>query len=91
MAGFTVSRPYTMSREDVREAAEQLASALKSKHGLRYRWEGDSARFSRSGLDGKLSIDSGTITLSLKLGFLASAFEQPLRQAVNEYLDEYVS
>ena len=91
MAGFTVSRPYTMSREEVRDAAEQLAQALKTKHGLRYRWQGDCASFSRSGLEGKLSIDDDTITLSVKLGLLASMFEQPLKQAVNEYLDEYVS
>jgi putative polyhydroxyalkanoate system protein len=58
---------------------------------LRYRWQGDTATFSRTGIDGKLSIDNECISLSIKLGFLASVFEKPLKQAVTNYLDEYVS
>ena len=91
MAGFKVSKPYTMSKQEVREAAEELARELQSVHGLRYRWQGDTAIFSRTGIDGKLSIDNECISLSIKLGFLASAFERPLKQAVTNYLDEYVS
>lgn len=91
MATISASRNYTLSREEVRVAAEELARELRSKYGLRYRWQGDTATFSGSGVDGTLSIDKDTIGLKIKLGFLASAFERPLRQAVNDYLDEYVS
>ena len=91
MAGFKVSKRYTMSKDEVRVAAEQLAQEPKSQHGLRYRWQGDTATFSRTGLDGKLSIDNDNISLSIKLGFLAAAFERPLKQAITEYLDKYVS
>lgn len=91
MAGFKVSKLYTMTKEEVRGAAEELARELQSVHGLRYRWQGDTATFSRSGIDGKLSIDNERISLSVKLGFLASAFERPLKQAVTDYLEEYVS
>lgn len=91
MAGFRVSKPYTMSKDEVREAAEQLARELQTQHGLRCRWQGDTATFTRPGLDGKLSIDNECISLSIKLGLLASAFERPLRLAVADYLDKYVS
>ena len=91
MARFTISKHHTMSIDEVREAAEQLAQELKSAHGLRYRWSGDTATFNRSGIDGKLQIDEGEITLSVKLGMLASAFERPLKQAIQDYLDQYVS
>ena len=91
MPGFRVSKPYTMSRDAVREAAEQLAGELRRQHGLRHRWQGDTATFSRPGLNGKLSIDNDHISISIKLGLLAAAFEKPLRQAVTNYLDKYVS
>jgi putative polyhydroxyalkanoate system protein len=91
MAGFSVSRSYTMSREEVREAAEELARELKTQYGMNYQWRDDTASFKGSGVDGTLSIEGDIISLKIKLGFLAAAFEGPLRNAVNKYLDEYVS
>ena len=91
MAGFSVSRSHSMSLEDIREAAEELARELKTQYGLTYRWQGDTATFRGSGVDGKLSIDGDIISLRVDLGFLAAVFEQSLLRAVNEYLDEYVS
>lgn len=91
MAGFSVSRSHSMSLEDIRESAEELARELKTQYGLTYRWQGDTATFRGSGVDGTLSIDQDIISLRVRLGFLAAVFEQSLLRAVNEYLDEYVS
>lgn len=91
MAGFNVSRSYTMSKEEVRVAAEELARELKSQYGLNSRWKGDTATFRGSGVDGSLTIEDDIISLKIKLGFMAAAFERPLLKVVNEYLDEYVS
>lgn len=57
MAKFSVRKAFTMSKEEVREAAEQLAEQLKADHGLKYYWQGDTAKFSRSGIDGILKIE----------------------------------
>jgi putative polyhydroxyalkanoate system protein len=91
MAGFSVSRTHSMSSEDIRESAEELARELKTQYGLSYRWKGDTATFRGSGVDGTLSFDRDVISLRVKLGFLAAMFEQSLLRAVNQYLDEYVS
>lgn len=91
MGSFKVSKPYTMPREDIREAAELLAQELKKRYGLSYRFQGDNATFRRTGLDGKLRIDDSCIDLDIKMGLLASAFEKPLKEAITRYLDEYVS
>ncbi len=91
MAGFSISRSYTMSKDEVRVAAEELAREMQKQYGVRHRWNGDTAKFRGSGVDGTLSIDDDVISLKISLGFLAAAFEQPLRRAVNEYLDQHVS
>ncbi|MEP5763572.1 MAG: polyhydroxyalkanoic acid system family protein [Halieaceae bacterium] len=91
MAGFSVSRSYTMSKDDVREAAEELAREMKTQYGLSYRWNGDRATFRGSGVDGSLNIEDDTISVKVKLGLMAMAFEGSLRRAVNQYLDEHVS
>ena len=91
MAGFSVSRTYTMSKQEVREAAEALAQEFATQYGVRHSWNGDRASFRGSGVDGTLDIADDQITVKLSLGFMARAFERPLRRAVNEYLDAHVS
>ena len=90
MAGFRVSRAYTMSKEEVREAAEGLAKSLERQHGVRSRWDGDSVTIRGAGVNGKLSFHSDEINVSVTLGLLASAFQSVLKAEVERYLDENV-
>ncbi len=91
MAGFRITKPYTMSKEDVREAAEGLADSLEREHGVRSRWDGDRVRIKGAGVDGELSFHDGLIDVSVKLGLLTSMFEPVLRREVQRYLDEHVT
>jgi len=91
MAGFRLTKPYTMSREAVREAAEGLAAELERDHGVRSRWDGDSVRITGAGVDGRMSFHDGLIDVSVRLGLLASMFEPVLRSEVQRYLDHHVT
>jgi putative polyhydroxyalkanoate system protein len=91
MAGFRITKPYTMPKEEVREAAQGLASSLERDHGVRSRWDGDTVRIKGAGVDGQMSFHDGMIDVSVRLGLLASMFEPVLRDEVNRYLDTHVS
>jgi putative polyhydroxyalkanoate system protein len=91
MAGFRITKPYTMSKEDIREAAEGLAESLEREHGVRSRWDGDRVRIKGAGVDGELSFHDGLIDVSVKLGLLTSMFEPVLRREVQRYLDEHIT
>jgi len=91
MAGFRLTKPYTMSKEEVRAAAEGLARELERDHGVRSRWEGDSVRIKGAGVDGQMSFHDGLIDVNVKMGLLASMFEPVLRSEVQRYLDSHVS
>jgi putative polyhydroxyalkanoate system protein len=91
MAGFRITKPYTMPKEKVREAAEGLAASLERQHGVRSSWQGDKVRIKGAGVDGEMSFHDGLIDVSVKLGLLASMFEPVLREEVNRYLNEHVS
>jgi putative polyhydroxyalkanoate system protein len=91
MASFRVTKPYTMPKEELREAAQGLASSLEQQHGVKSRWEGDTVRIKGAGVDGKLSFHDGLIDVSVQLGLLASAFKGVLQREVERYLDEYIT
>ena len=91
MAGFRLTKPYTMSKEEVRTAAEGLAKSLEREHGVRSRWQGDTVRITGAGVDGRMSFEGGVIDVSVRLGLLASMFEPVLRSEVQRYLDTHVT
>ena len=92
MAGFRLSRDYTMPKEEVHTAAEALADDLSSRFNLSCRWNGERDRvtFKGSGAKGELNITETCVNLKIELGFLAAAFERPLKEAANEFLDEHM-
>jgi len=91
MPGFRLTKPYTMSKEEVREAAQGLAANLERDHGVRSRWDGDTVRIKGAGVDGKMSFHDGLIDVSVRLGMLAALFQDVLKSEVQRYLDEHVS
>ena len=91
MAEFRITKPYTMSKDEVREAAEGLAESLERQHGVRSRWEGDMVRIRGAGVDGTMSFHDGLIDVSVRMGLLASMFEPVLKDEVQRYLDTHVT
>ncbi len=91
MAGFRLTKPYTMPKEEIRAAAEGLADSLGREHGVRSRWEGDRVKIKGAGVDGELSFHDGLIDVSVRLGLLTSMFEGTLRREVQRYLDEHIT
>ncbi len=91
MAGFRLTKPYTMPKEEVREAAKGLVANLERDHKVRSRWQGDTVRITGTGVDGQLSFHDGLIDISVKLGFLTSIFESVLRKEMERYLDTHIS
>ena len=91
MAGFRLTKPYTMPKDEVREAAQGLATSLEREHGVRTRWDGDRVRIKGAGVDGQMTFHDGLIDVSVKLGFLTSMFERPLREEVQRYLDSHIT
>ena len=91
MAGFRLTKPYTMSKEDIRDAAEGLAKELEREHGVRSRWDGDMVKIKGAGVDGRLSFHDGLIDVSVRLGMLTSMFQPVLKAEIQRYLDEHIS
>ncbi len=90
MPGFTISKPYTMPREDVREAAEGLAKRLEQEHGVNCSWDGDCVRLKGAGVKGELDFNGNTLDVAVQLGMLAAPFLGVLKKEVQKYLDEHV-
>ncbi|WP_298184860.1 polyhydroxyalkanoic acid system family protein [uncultured Pseudomonas sp.] len=88
MAKITIERPHNLGREAAREKAEQLAERLARQYDVRYRWNGDSLEFKRSGADGSIEVRESSVRVQLSLGLLLSAMSSSIKREIEEALDK---
>lgn len=91
MAGFTLQRPFTSNSADVRSTARQLADKLCADHPVKADWRSeDECLLSGMGVDGRVHIGEGTLTIDVKLGLLTRMFEDRMKREIEHYLDKYL-
>jgi putative polyhydroxyalkanoate system protein len=68
--------------------AQKTADDLSSEYDLESAWDGDTLRFTRSGVNGTMAVTGSEIRLDVKLGMLLSAFRAKIEQHIEHRLDE---
>ena len=74
MADIHIVQAHAMSREQARQAAQQVSEKLAREYQLACVWDGDTLRFERSGVAGELVLGAGQAAIDVRLGFLMGAF-----------------
>ncbi len=90
MAVIKLSKPYSMSRNDLDDVLKMVADRLHKEAKLEHKWEGDVINFHRRGVKGELYIREAQIDLEIRLGILASTVARPLKQEIERYMDELI-
>ena len=88
MSRIHVERPHSLGRAAALAKAEQLAERLAREYDVRYRWNGDSLEFKRSGADGRIDVHDGSVRVQLSLGLLLSAMSSSIKREIEEVLDK---
>ena len=91
MATIDITRAHTLSKEDARKRAEDLARGLEEKLGLQWRWEGDSIRFDApsgvaKGTKGSVEVAEKSVRVQIDLPFLLKVMKGTVESKVNEKL-----
>ena len=88
MSRIRVERSHSLGREAAREKAERLVERLASEYDVRYRWNGDTLEFKRSGADGRIDVRDDSVRVQLSLGLLLSAMSSSIKREIEEVLDK---
>jgi putative polyhydroxyalkanoate system protein len=94
MATIDIKRPHTLSKEDAKKKAEDLAKSMESKLGLVWRWEGDAIRFdapsgAAKGTRGEVSVSDVEVRVQIDLPFLLRVLKGTVEQKVLEKLQQF--
>lgn len=95
MATIDMRRKHTLTREQTRGKAEELARAMQEKLGIRWRWEDDSIKFdtpagTAKGTNGQVVVSDSEVRVQIDLPFLLRALKGMVEGKVKEKLDTVI-
>jgi len=89
MAVLTFERSHSLGLEAARAVAERLAGEMRTDYGVDSHWHGNDLVFSRSGLSGVLQINTDSLRLEAKLGFLFSTYKTRIEASMAANFERY--
>ncbi len=88
MADIKVVRKHRLPVAQAKKIAQKTADDLASEYDLESAWDGDTLKFTRSGVHGTMEVTGNEIRLNAKLGMILSAFKAKIEQHIEHRLDE---
>ncbi|MEJ7727759.1 MAG: polyhydroxyalkanoic acid system family protein [Polyangiaceae bacterium] len=92
MATIDIRRSHSLSTEEAKKKAEQLARDLEGSIGIKWQWEGDRIRFealsgAAKGAKGTVSVEATSVAVAIDLPFLLRPMKGMVEGKVNKKLD----
>jgi putative polyhydroxyalkanoate system protein len=92
MATIDVRRAHSLSKDDAKKRAEELAKSMEEKFNLVWKWEGDKITFdapkgAAKGTKGQVSVTDKEVRVEIDLPFLLRVMKGTIEDKVNEKLN----
>jgi putative polyhydroxyalkanoate system protein len=81
---INIVQPHELAPEAARAAAQQVADRLARELQLSCQWQGDVLHFTRSGIDGSLTLLANAAQMEITLGFPYGMMAPAIRSKVAE-------
>jgi putative polyhydroxyalkanoate system protein len=93
MATIDIRRTHTLTLEEAKHRAEQLATSMGQKLDLDWRWEGDRIVFAAPrgvarGTRGSVDVTSGEVRVEIDLPFMLRVMKSTIEAKVVENLTQ---
>lgn len=95
MATIDVHRTHTLSKDEARRRAEDLAKSMQQKLDLEWRWEGDRILFeaprgAAKGTKGSVHVTEKDVRVQIDLPLLLRMLKGTVESKVNEKLSQFL-
>ena len=92
MSTIDISRNHTLSKEDARKKAEELAKSMEQKIGIEWKWEGDAISFHApsgvaKGAKGHVEVTDKTVRVTVDLPMMLRVMKGTIESKIHEKLD----
>ncbi|MEH3022398.1 MAG: polyhydroxyalkanoic acid system family protein [Pseudomonas oryzihabitans] len=88
MSQITIERSHSLGLDGARQKADQLAEKLTRDYGVACTWEGDTLKFARSGVDGRIEVAESQVRVQATLGMMFSMLSGQIEKEIERKLDK---
>lgn len=88
MPSIDIRHTHGLDPDQARQAVQRIAESLAEKFGVEHGWHGESLRFKRSGVDGRVHLEPGAVRVTAELGFLLGAMKGTIESEIRRVLAE---
>jgi putative polyhydroxyalkanoate system protein len=95
MASIDITRNHTLSLDDAKKKAEELAKGMADRFGIQWKWDGDAIKFDAAsgaakGTKGEVAVTDKTVRVVIDLPFMLRVMKGTIEDKVKEKLDALV-
>jgi putative polyhydroxyalkanoate system protein len=92
MSTIDISKSHTLSKDDARKKAEELARSMEQKIGIEWKWEGDAIAFNApsgvaKGAKGHVEVTDKTVRVTVDLPLMLRVMKGTIESKIHEKLD----
>ncbi len=91
MADISITQQHTLPHDQARIAAQKIADQMAKEYDMSIAWEGDVLTFKRSGIDGRLAVESNQAVLDITLGFMLKGFAGQIEERLGRNMAKVFS
>lgn len=88
MPTIQIHQQHQLPLDQARAKVDHVASRMREKFDMESRWEGDTLRFSRSGVKGSIAVQPAAIEVRAELGLMLSPLKGMVEQEIRRKLAE---
>lgn len=89
MPKIDIRRPHALPLDQARAVVDKVAARMREKFDMQSQWQGDTLRFSRSGVTGGIAVEPESVHVTAELGLMLSPLKGMVEQEIRRKLDEY--
>jgi putative polyhydroxyalkanoate system protein len=93
MATIDITRSHSLSKDDAKKKAEELAKSMQDRFQLVWRWDGDTIRFdapsgAAKGTKGEVAVTDKEVRVAIDLPFMLKVMRGTIESKVSEKLNQ---
>lgn len=91
MSHIDIKRTHSLTPEEARQLANDLAVDLAEEFSIEYGWQDDVLYFERTGVQGQIIVDENHIHIQAQLGFLLLFLKPRIEEEIESVLGDHFS
>ncbi len=89
MSEIHLRRHHRIGLRKAKAAVDHIAEEMSDVFDIVSEWQGNTLKFSRSGVHGELKVTKDDVTLNARLGLLLSALKPRIEEQIAKNFDKY--